>query len=374
MKPPKIPPAAHRLLKPLIEAARERGLPLYVVGGPVRDWLLGRDVFDIDLCCEGDPVPVAQLCAQRLGGTAESFGQFNTWRILAGKLRFDVAMCRKETYAEPAALPEVAPAPIAEDLFRRDFTVNAMAMRLTENGDGDLVDPYGGVKDLRAKVLRVLHPQSFRDDPTRVFRAARYLSRFDLKPAAGLVSSVEAALTEGHAAKLSRHRLAQELMRVLAEKDCAAPLEKLRRWGYLSLLHPGLKAPSKKLTSADERLAAIVLALGKEDGENFLATLPVEHTLSAQIYSLLSLAAQKASPRSAPSPLVAKVLSAAMPNLPDAALKAAWLSGRDLQEHGMAPGKDYGDILDAAAMLQWQGKLMSRSQGLLLLDTTLKNR
>lgn len=374
MKPPKIPPAAYKILKPLIETAREHGLPLYAVGGPVRDWLLGRPVFDIDLCCEGDPAPVAQSCARRLGGTAETFGQFNTWRVLAGKLRFDVAMCRKETYSEPAALPVVAPTPIAQDLFRRDFTVNAMALRLTDGDGGELVDPYGGMNDLRAKVLRPLHPESFRDDPTRVFRAARYLCRFDLKPAAGLVAQAEAALTEGIAGKLSRHRLAQELMRVLSEKDCAAPLEKLRRWGYLSLLHPGLKAPPRKLNGAPERLAAMVLDLGKEEGENFLATLPVDHSLSAQIYALLSLTATKAAPRNELSPLIRKVLSVMRPKLPSAALKPAWLSGRDLQEQGVAPGKDYGDILDAAAMLQWQGKLNSRAHALSWLTKTLKAR
>lgn len=374
MKPPKIPPAAHKLLEPLIETAREHGLPLYVVGGPVRDWLLGKPVFDIDLCCEGDPAPVAQSCAQRLGGTAESFGQFNTWRVLAGKLRFDVAMCRQETYAEPAALPVVAPAPIAEDLFRRDFTVNAMALRLTGGGEGELVDPYGGMKDLQAKVLRPLHPKSFCDDPTRVIRAARYLCRFHLKPAAGLTAMAEAALAAGPAARLSRHRLAQELMRVLGEKDCAPPLEKLRRWGYLSLFHPGLKAPSKKLSGAPERLAAMVLALGKEEGENFLATLPVDHALSAQIYALLSLIETKAAPRNELSPLIRKVASVMMPKLPGAALKPAWLSGRDLQERGVATGKDYGDILDAAAMLQWQGKLKTRAQALSWLEKALNSR
>lgn len=345
-----------------------------MVGGPVRDWLLGRKVFDIDLCCEGDPAPVAQLCAERLGGTAESFGQFNTWRILAGKLRFDVAMCRKETYAAPAALPVVAPAPIAEDLFRRDFTVNAMALRLTPEGSGELVDPYGGMKDLGAGILRPLHPQSFRDDPTRVFRAARYLCRFQFKPVPGVVASAEAALTEGHAGKLSRHRLTQELLRVLGEADCAGPLEELRRWGYLSLLHPGLKAPPRQLSAAPERLAAMVLALGKEEGENFLATLPVDHALSAQIYALLSLTAAKASPRGELSPLIRKVSSVMMPKLPSAALKPAWLSGRDLQERGVATGKDYGNILDAAAMLQWQGKLASRAAALSWLDKTLKSR
>ncbi|MBI3550987.1 MAG: CCA tRNA nucleotidyltransferase [Elusimicrobia bacterium] len=374
MKPLRIPPAALRLLRPLAQAAAERGLPLFAVGGPVRDWILGRGVFDYDLCCDGDAAPLACLCAERIHGTAEAFGQFGTWRVVSKTLRFDLAMCRSENYPEPSALPEVMPAGIEQDLFRRDFTINAMALRLAPDGTTELIDPYGGLNDLRAKVLRTLHPASFRDDPTRVFRAARYLCRFGLKPAPGLVEAARRALDEGHAAKLSRHRLAQELMRILHEKDCAAPLEKTRAWGYLSLLHPGLRPPPPALTGAAERLAAMLAALGKAEGLKLLAALPVEHALSAQIKETLDLAAGGASPRSAVSPLARRVLATLFPKLPPAALKPVLINGRDLQARGLRPGKDFGDILDAAAMLQWKGRLKSRAQALNWLEKTLRNR
>ena len=371
MKPIAIPAAARRLLKPLTEAAARLGLPLYVVGGPVRDWLLGRTTKDIDLCTEGDPEPLAKLCAERIDGRAERFGQFNTWRVLKGGLRVDLAMCRRETYAEPAALPEVAPAPIEQDLFRRDFTVNAMALRLSS---GELVDPYGGLKDLKSKTLRVLHAESFRDDPTRVFRAARYLCRFGLKPAPDLVKLAEGSLLEGVAGKLSRHRLAQELLRILGETDCAAPLLKLRQWGYLELLHPGLKAPPARLSGVDERLAALVLALGKSEGEKFLASLPIERALSTQIYEMLSLVAARQSPRTVLGPVARRVLPVVVPKLAPSALKPVLINGRDLQERGLTPGADYRSILDAAALLQWKGVLKSRAQALKWLDATLKRR
>ena len=372
MKPPRIPPAAARLLKPLAEAAG--ALKLYAVGGPVRDWILGRSVFDFDLCSEGDPESLARLCAEKIGGTAEAFGQFNTWRVISKSLRFDLAMCRQETYAEPAALPEVVPATIHEDLFRRDFTVNAMAMRLSPAGPSELIDPYNGLEDLRAKVLRTLHPASFQDDPTRVFRAARYLCRFGFKPAPGLAESARRVLDEGVAAKLSRHRLSQELMRILHEKDPEAPLEKVREWGYLALLHPGLRPPPKALTGASERLAAMLLALGKPEAMKLLAALPIEHALSAQIREMLDVSAAQAAPRSALPPLARRVLSTVLPDLPPAALKPVLINGRDIQARGLAPGKDFRDILDAAALLQWKGRLKSRAQALNWLAATLKRR
>ncbi len=372
MKPPRIPPSAARLLKPLAEAAGE--LKLYAVGGPVRDWILGRAVFDFDLCCEGDPEPLARFCAEKIHGTAEAFGQFNTWRVISKSLRFDLAMCRRETYSEPAALPEVAPASVEEDLYRRDFSINAMAMRLSPDVTGELIDPHGGLKDLRAKVLRTLHERSFQDDPTRVFRAARYLCRFGLKAAPGLVESARRALDEGHAGKLSRHRLSQELMRILHEKDCAAPLEKLRQWGYLALLHPGLKPPPPALTGASERLAAMLLALGKPEALKVLAALPIEHALATLIRETLEVAAAQASPRNPLAPLSRRVLTTVLPDLPPAALRPVLINGRDIQARGLAPGKDFRDILDAAALLQWKGRLKSRAQALNWLDATLRRR
>jgi tRNA nucleotidyltransferase (CCA-adding enzyme) len=143
MTGPRIPAQALTLLRPLARAARREGLPLYAVGGCVRDWLLGRaDVKDLDLVTEGDPAGLARLCARSLGGRAEAFGAFKTLRVMGKDWRVDLAASRQEVYPEPACLPKVKPAPLARDLFRRDFTINAMAVRLRPEGAGELVDPY----------------------------------------------------------------------------------------------------------------------------------------------------------------------------------------------------------------------------------------
>jgi hypothetical protein len=135
-----------------------------------------------------------------------------------------------------------------------------------------------------------------------------------------------------------------------------------------------LTPPPKVLTGASERLCAMLLALGKPEASKLLATLPVEHALSAQIKETLDVAHAKASPRGPLSPMAKRVLSVAVPKLPDAALKPVLINGRDLQARGLPPGKDFGAILDGAAQLQWQGRLRSRAQALLWLEAKIKRR
>src|SRR5947208_15725938 len=136
--------------------------PGFLVGGAVRDLLLGRGTVDLDVAIEGDARAVARELAGRLGGEAKEHERFGTATVRAGDLVVDLATTRRETYAEPGALPEVEPSSIEEDLARRDFTVNAMAMRLP---DGEILDPHKGRADLEGRVIRVLHDRSFVDDP-----------------------------------------------------------------------------------------------------------------------------------------------------------------------------------------------------------------
>ena len=168
-------PGMERLL-PALE-----GLPpTYLVGGAVRDLLRGADAVDLDLAVEGDARSVARTLADRLGGTAREHERFGTATVRAPDLVFDLATTRTETYDEPGALPRVAAATLGEDLRRRDFTVNAMAVALAGDDLGHLYDPHGGAADLEAGLVRILHPGSFLDDPTRLLRAVRYETRLGL--------------------------------------------------------------------------------------------------------------------------------------------------------------------------------------------------
>ena len=359
----RLPAQARRVLRPLAQAAAKTGLPLYAVGGCVRDWLLGREgVVDWDLVTEGDPASVARLAGRMLGGSVEAFGDFGTWRVQGKRWRADFACAREEEYPEPACLPKVRPSDITRDLFRRDFTINAMAMRLDGPEAGTIVDPYGGRRDLKKSVLRVLHPASFRDDPTRVFRAARFMCRFGLRPASGLREMLRESLRGGIAGRLSRHRISQELLRILAEEDPSASLRKLKAWGYLDLVHPDMPARAAGET-VEERLGFLAAGMGEKGGE-LLRSLPVEHGMALRIGEALRLIKEKASSRTALAPQVARIVSLACPRLPSSALKPLFLRGEDLKAAGLKPGPRFKDILDAVARLQWEGRIRSRRDAL----------
>lgn len=366
-----VPAAAAKILAPLAEEARRRGTPLYAVGGPVRDWLLRRPNFDLDLTVAGDPDPVASAAARLLGGKVEAFGRFGTRRVVSkGKFRVDVATTRAESYPEAACLPVVdaVRVPIERDLFRRDFTINALAVRL-DDGSRALTDPYGGLRDLKDKVLRVLHPASFRDDPTRVFRAARFLARLKYRPAPGMADEAADALVAGHAAKLSPHRLLHELACLLGEKDPRPAFALLESWGYLALLHPELPRGLALPPGVEPRLAALALALGPEKGRAFVDAFPHPHHLRTILHEALALAFSDKSPRTAPEAPVAAAVRRFLPKAPPAALKPCFLTGADLIAFGLNPGPAFHALLDEAARRQRSGALKTRAAALAWLKT-----
>ncbi len=203
----------------LVDLARgwsaQRGVSLYLVGGSVRDLLLGRTRLDLDLALEGDVTALGRALADRLGARLTLHDQFGTALLEADGWTADLVRTRAERYTAPAALPEVRPGSIADDLARRDFTVHAMALRLDAEGAGLLIDPFGGERDLATHRFRVLHEQSFRDDPTRILRLARYASRlgFAVEPDTLRLARRDAVYID----LLSPARIAHELERGFAE-------------------------------------------------------------------------------------------------------------------------------------------------------------
>src|ERR687885_762604 len=191
--------------------------PAYLVGGTVRDLLLrAAPRFDFDLAVLGDGEAYARALADRLDGRMTVHDRFGTATVhYDGGAHVDVATARTETYATPAALPDVAPAPtIEQDLARRDFTINAMAISLP---DGELVDPFAGAQHLREQLVRVLHERSFVDDPTRIFRAARYETRlrFRMDPK----TETLALLAVPDVRRVSGARIREELFAIFDEGD-----------------------------------------------------------------------------------------------------------------------------------------------------------
>jgi len=238
--------------------------PVYLVGGAVRDLLLEREPLEFDLVVEGDP----DLVAQRLGGARRVHDRFDTSSVDLDGFRYDLARARSETYSRPGALPDVRPAGLHEDLRRRDFTVNAAAIALAGERAGEFIAMPTAVEDLEANVLRVLHDQSFLDDPTRLLRLARYAARLRFHADAHTLALAHAAVAGGAVATVSGARLGAELRLLAREPD---PLGALSALGDLhvdaaidpdfGLGDPALAQQALELLVEGERRDRLVLAL-----------------------------------------------------------------------------------------------------------------
>jgi tRNA nucleotidyltransferase (CCA-adding enzyme) len=227
------------------------GLPhVYLVGGAVRDLLLGRPVVDLDLAVEGDGERTARELAVRLDGDASPHERFGTATVHAAALAFDVATTRSETYPEPGALPVVQPAGLGEDLGRRDFAINAMAAGLQGDELGHLHDPHGGCADLDANVVRVLHDRSFIDDPTRLLRAVRYEVRLDFHMDEPTEELAREAARRTALGTVSGPRVRDELLDLLGEPAAPRGVERLVELGLLETLGGGLNGDAELVASA----------------------------------------------------------------------------------------------------------------------------
>lgn len=237
----RLPRHASLLLRDLGRMADEQGVGLYLVGGVVRDLLLKRSNWDLDLTVEGDGIAFARLVASRYRAGVVLFERFATARLtMSDSTKVDIASTRRESYADPAALPDVRPARLEDDLLRRDFTINAMAIELNGAHWGCLHDPYGGREDIKAKIVRVLHAKSFVDDPTRIFRAIRFAERFGFRLDATTHRLLKQAAETNIVDQLSGPRLANEIFMLLRERYPERALAALARLQLLRFLHPRL--------------------------------------------------------------------------------------------------------------------------------------
>ncbi|ABY35230.1 MAG TPA: CCA tRNA nucleotidyltransferase [Chloroflexus aurantiacus] len=242
----RLDPKLQHLLARAAALAADVGATLWLVGGVVRDlWLelpIGRD---IDLAVEGDINQLIVPLADAWDGTITArHPAFGTATITVGHWVIDLAQTRTERYPKPAILPEVQPAPLTKDLYRRDFSINAMAVQIIADGDqllsAPLIDPLGGVADLTARRLRLLHDQSLRDDPTRLLRGVRLAARLQLTPDAATAAQIADALEAGYLALLSPERIQTELCLTLEEPDPAAVIALADQWGLTPHVIPGL--------------------------------------------------------------------------------------------------------------------------------------
>ena len=234
-----------KLLRTVREVGRQaakKKYAAYIVGGIVRDIILKRKNYDLDIVVEGDAIRLARDLAKKWGVKVTVYKKFGTASLETSKgLRVDLATARRESYAHPGALPVVRPGSLKEDLLRRDLTVNAMAIAIGPEGFGRLTDEYGGLADLSKKAVRVLHKNSFIDDPTRIFRAVRFEQRFSFKMEKQTLLLMKAALRNGAPSNVKSPRYFAEFKKILCEEDPLNCLKRLHQLDGLCFLDPKLE-------------------------------------------------------------------------------------------------------------------------------------
>ena len=407
-------------------------IPLYLVGGVVRDLILGRTIQDFDFVVEGDIADFAESILKKYGGKILVHSRFGTAKWILNEstfkrldfpvsrfpdfeLSFDLVSARSETYTQPGALPTVERSTIDDDLRRRDFTVNAMALRLDGNHYGKLLDPLGGEEDLERGTIRVLHPKSFIDDPTRIYRAVRYEGRYGFQIDDVTLSLIPDA--KPIIAELSAERIRHELDLILAEPNAASMLKRLAELDLLKAIHPTLffDEPARARLANIQSFRALrrispwnldrgegnknvlgwllwLMPLSHNDigslnvrlqfTSDFLASLFAASTMFSTLSSFVEIKPSQFVERVGLYPLnavEAVYFIAHDEKLKDIFFKylSEWrhvkpyITGDDLKEYGLEPGPKYGEILRRLRAGWLDGEINSKEQELKLLNELL---
>ncbi len=377
------------------DMAASQGQNLYLVGGVVRDLLLGQVNFDLDLVVEGDAINLAQQLIQINQGKLVTYPRFNTAKLQWNKWSIDLASARSEIYIKPGALPTVKPSSINNDLFRRDFTINTMAIELNPSHYGELIDLYGGRDDLEHKLVRILHERSFTDDATRIWRSLRYEQRlnFQLEPTTLELLKRDISMLD----TISGDRIRHELELILKEEFPEKVLRRAEEFNVLQRLHPALKGNgwlAEKFEQARQLnapnlppvglyLALLVYPLTNEENEQLILRLRLPKLLAQTLRDTNSIKTKLqslASPRLSPSSiyhilheysLLAVIANSLACDSPIARqhiqlflsklcyIKPA-LTGNDLKRMGVAPGPRIKEILNLLHEARLDGKVTGK--------------
>jgi len=377
------------------EIAHTRGERIYLAGGVVRDLLLGQANLDLDLVVEGNAIELARQLKKLNQGKITTHPRFNTAKLQWDNWSVDLATARSETYAQPGALPSVTPSSIDDDLSRRDFTINAMAIGLNPGYYGKLVDPCGGRNDLKHKLIRVLHEKSFTDDATRIWRGLRYEQRLDFhleRKALNLLKRDIPMLDT-----ISGDRIRYEIECILREKYPEKVFRRAQELEVLPKLHPALKgngwlaekfAQARKLCSPEPPgvglyLTLLAYHLTSEETERLISRLRLPKSLAQNLRDTITLKGKIRSLATpglshsgiyrlleaySPPAMVANSLATESPaasqniHLYLTRLKYIEISltGNDLMRLGVAPGPHIREIIELLHQARLDGEITSK--------------
>ncbi len=377
--------------------AASHGQSLYLVGGVVRDLLLGRSNHDLDLVVEGDAIDLAAQLTEITGGKVTVHSRFRTATLKWDGWSADIVTARSETYKKPGALPGVAPGSIDTDLFRRDFTVNTLAVELDPAHWGELIDPYDGREDLKKGLIRILHEESFIDDATRIWRAIRYEQRLDFRLEPDTLRLLEQ--NTDMLDTISGDRIRHDVELVLREELPEKALLRAGELGVLEKLHPGLKgddwlsakfrevreASSPDPPSPELYLALLTFRLSGEETEEFIQKYRLRKSQSQALRETIRLKAglgELTSPEIKPSKVYKilhgysqTALTAVSIATDQSAVKEHFylylkklryvkpsLTGKDLKRLGYEPGPRMKATLDRLLEAKLDGLVSTKEQ------------
>jgi len=402
-----LPGEVQRVLRAVGEIAEKRGVRAYLVGGVVRDLLLGVANLDVDVVVEGDGIGLAKEVVARIGGRVRAHAKFGTAVVvLPGDFHLDIASARREFYDRPAALPEVESSSIREDLARRDFSINSMAVALDVPHRGELLDFFGGLRDLTQKKIRVLHNLSFVEDPTRIFRAVRFGRRYGFFMDEHTEELARRAIEMGMVDHLTDVRIREELIAILSEESAYSALRRLDELRALKGIHPKMVVDdelARTFANIDEvlrrldvyfsacprrwvvLLMAMLRSLRRREIQSWGARMRLRKgdtaLLEQGVLSAPRLLKKLASPASMRPSTLYFMLHDLRPEalvyvqaiagddvqsrrvehyLMDLKGAKPHLTGRDLARLGLPPGPHFGEILHALQVAKLDGRVPSK--------------
>ena len=403
IRPDLFTPQQQRAISVAVATADRLGMSLFMVGGSVRDLILGQPTLDIDLVVEGDAISVAQHAANDLATDCRVHSRFGTATIRGEDYIIDLAMSRSESYSRPGSLPKVSPSSIEVDLLRRDFTVNAMGLAMSGPDEGTIIDPSKGLEDLHRRQLRVIQDGSFIDDASRILRAVRYRARLNFAIEPHTLLLLQRGLS--YLDTVSGSRIRRELTRLLRENRSETALELAQDLGVLEAIHPAFRLSSRLSAAfADSRrvymdktpttvcMGLLAHAWSAADAVAIADRLSLpkkERSIVEAMPEIQSLAPLLTSSRTRPSQITGRLSP-----FPPAALSAfvlltndttirervrrylgkwrhvqAELNGAALLELGIAKGPQIGHLISQLRSARLDGKVSSREDEIRLART-----
>ncbi|MCE5313242.1 MAG: CBS domain-containing protein [Nitrospiraceae bacterium] len=400
----KLPRDFYELLLIAGQTADNTDMNAYLVGGSVRDMLRGEENLDIDIVVEGDGIAFARKLADAVKAKVAVHQRFRTAHLAKEGMSLDVATSRTEYYEHPAALPRVETSSIKKDLYRRDFTINTLAVKLNKKDFGHLIDFFGGQRDIKDRMIRVLHNLSFVEDPTRAFRAVRFAERFDFRISKHTENLIKLAVKMNIFEKLSGQRIIDELDLIFHEAEPVKVIKRLSDFNLLRTVHPKLyynrelgallrglhdaiawfelSFPEERINRTELYIMALALRLERGERESLIKRLSIQQKAGLEILKLISLAKEAVRFYSAGNiiknfrlfserPVEAIIFAMALSAQKDFSKSATHyllesrhikpiLKGDDLKKLGIQPGPLYSEIFSRITEEKLLGRLATK--------------